>query len=145
VTERWKKFEDAVAHELKCLSAKRPLVVHRFYDTRSAGSFLPNQPGDFLVIRSGEAFLLELKSSAVHTSLRSCLSETVSPQQIGHHKMWARAGAYCWFLFLGADGNLELWSSRVCITARGEGKPLKKNEVYGTYPSIHLLLEDLLG
>ena len=123
--ERWKKFENDVHAYLKEAAKTLPLVVHRFYDSRSAGDMLPNQPGDFLIVHHGAATLLELKSSETHNSLRSCFSNAVPAAQIGQHIIWGRAGAKAWFLFLGADGRFESWPSSACQEARSTGQPLK--------------------
>lgn len=110
-SHKWKVFEDRTHEYLKKRAETAPLVVHRFYDTRSAGDFLPSQPGDFLVIYRGVPILLELKSSDKHASLRACFSNNVSSGQLAQHRIWSRAEVATWFLFQGRDADFpyELW------------------------------------
>ena len=110
-SRKWKVFEDRTHEYLKKRAETSLLVVHRFYDTRSAGDFLPSQPGDFLVVYSGVPILLELKASDKHASLRACFSNNVSSGQLAQHRIWGRAKVATWFLFhgKGADFPYELW------------------------------------
>lgn len=143
-----KRFEREVHTALKELEQTRSLLVHRFYDTYSAGDYLPAQPGDFLIIYKGIPILLELKGSCIHESLRACFSSAVTPNQIGSHILWNRAKASCWFLFNfnGQHGEnfYELWPSTACISARETGKPLKLTLRYGKYTSVGDAIDSLL-
>lgn len=145
--ERWRKFENDVHDYLREQAKERALIVHRFYDSKSAGDMLPAQPGDFLVIYQAMPILLELKSSEVFDSLRSCFSSHVSSAQIAFHRLWRRAGAQTWFLFLGADGRFERWPLFPCQLARETGKPLKngRQRTFGALSkTIESVLEDHL-
>lgn len=143
-----KRFEQVIYAKLRAAESKLPLIVHRFYDTHSAGNVLPAQPGDFLVIYRGVSALLELKGSCVNRSFRACFSSAVPGSQVGSHQLWQRAGAKCWFLFNFTGENkeqiYELWPSEVCIAARRDSKPLRLSDRYGVYSSADELIEDLL-
>lgn len=141
--ERWKKFEQDVQSYLTTQAITRPLVLHRFYDTRSAGASLPTQPGDFLVIYNGSPILLELKSSETHDSLRGCFSSAVPATQVAFHMLWKRAGAETWILFLGADGRYELWPFFSYQRAKETGRPLKIGD-QRTFSKLNNLLEAVL-
>jgi len=113
----WRKTEQQFYSICKDLGETLPLICHRFYDSRSAGSYLPNQPGDFLLVINGQAVLVEIKTSEKHSSLSSCFSSHVSKTQLAHHRLWMRAGAQCWFLFgyFNVEPFYELWGSDVCV------------------------------
>lgn len=141
--ERWKRFEEDTATYLSKQAATRPLLVHRFYDSRSAGTILPAQPADFLVIHQGIPILVELKSSEVHDSLRACFSSAVTKQQLAQHRIWRRAGARCWFLFYGAEGRYERWPHYACQEAANTGKPLTRGSQM-TFSKLPDMLESIL-
>lgn len=90
-------LQKAVQDALKRYCEKNPAVWHRFYDTHSAGRFLPVQPGDFLFVVQGVAHLIECKSTETGESLERLARK--SPEQIGKHKLWARAGAHTWYVY----------------------------------------------
>jgi len=126
---KWKEFESGIQEYLQGREAEEPLTYHRFYDTASAGDFLPAQPGDFLVLSRGHCILLEAKHSVVHKSLKSCFASAVSSAQIGFHRVWQRAGATTYFIFKhepedGQTPILELWDGKQLVMARHDGRRL---------------------
>ena len=125
-----------VLEELKC---KCPLTYIRLYDTKSArGKFLPPQPGDFIVASPNGGHLLECKASKEHQSLRSCLASNVEAHQAASHRMWARAGQPCWFLFHSVmTSELELWPGLVVGEARAKGAVLNKDNALRVGLDMH--------
>jgi len=128
--EKGKVFEEEFQLYLKGLMQKYPAVPHRLYDTRSAGSYLPDQPGDFFLLFKGALHLWELKSSEVHDSLAANLSGLLSKEQATHHKLWRRAGAVTHVLFLQQrTGRVELWhGGHVAEVRHAAGKRLKRQD-----------------
>lgn len=124
----WRKFEQDIQNYLQKREAEEPMTYHRFYDTASAGDFLPAQPGDFLILSRGHAILLEAKHSTVHASLKSCFASHVKDNQIGFHRIWQRAGATTFFIFKseisGHNPVIELWDGKALVTARHQGRRL---------------------
>jgi hypothetical protein len=123
-----KWFEQKVQDELQMLKGTRYCTFVRLYDTGSAqGAYLPEQPGDFIVVPryfSG-AILLECKSSGVKDSLRGCLSANVKKEQAAQHLIWESVGQPAWFLFYSKeDDMLELWPGGYVATCRNAGRPL---------------------
>ena len=142
-------FEKALHTHYKELANNRPMIVHRFQDTKAARvNFLPNQPGDFLVIYVGRPTLIECKASMKHDSLRSCASSMIDAGQLGHHKLWLRAGARCLFVFEATGiGCYEIWRSEDVIEARAAGKPLPKGGAVESLDKVQFLqtLDAILG
>lgn len=92
-------LETLVQQALTALCAMRPAFWHRFYDTKSARGFLPAQPGDFMLIWQGKAYLIECKSSDKDNCVPMAWR---TPEQIGKHKLWLRAGGYSLYVHLRA-------------------------------------------
>lgn len=134
--EYGKEFEVDLAEMMKEAQRKVKIAYARLYDTRSAGSYLPEQPGDFIVSLNGKPFLLELKTSLKFGSLgskRAALTELVSDNQVAAARIWSRAGAIPLFLFKeGGSSDIEIW--------RGEDVA----EAYLT-PRVPLLPEKLVA
>ena len=107
-----KKFEGEVGDYLKKLMNTCPAYLHRLYDTTSAGSLLPSQPGDFVYLWRGTAWLIEVKSSTRFDSLAG-KRETLGlfdSAQIAKMRLWERAGGETAVVFKGYEtGNLEFW------------------------------------
>lgn len=124
------------------------MLVHRFYDTHSAGDFLPAQPGDFLVVKGGHSILIEAKHSVKHKSLRACFSSHVKNEQIGQHIIWQRAGATTLFLFkseMDPDKPvIEVWSGQYLIKARTSGTRLKLGSRLTVRESVEQTIDWLL-
>ena len=139
-------FEREVQDVLELQSTLTRLTYVRLYDTKSArGKFLPEQPGDFIVAADG-GHLLECKASEKHTSLRSCLADNVSTQQAASHRLWARTGNPCWFVFYSlTTQSLELWEGGVVGLHRAKGTTLPaEGEEGGPLIVSRATLADLL-
>lgn len=88
-----------------------PIEIVRLYDTHSAGSFLPAQGGDFILIRNGHGVLLDTKYSGKNQSLVTCLKSAWSDSQASRMRLWSRAGGTSIVLFLGSGGMVEVWDA----------------------------------
>ncbi len=128
--EKGKEFEEDFRLWLKHLTEKHGAMYHRFYDTRSAGAYLPDQPGDYLLIWRGAPHLWELKSSGAHNSLAAGLGTLMSKEQATFHKLWQRAGATTHVLFWQqVTGEVELWHGGHVATVRHEkGRRLARQD-----------------
>lgn len=124
-----KGFEEQFRLFLKHICSTVPAVMHRFYDTHSAGSIMPTQPGDFQLVYRRHLHLFELKSSEKHQSLASGLSSLVDLDQMALMNFWHRGGAVTHYLFLSQqDGAVELWDGGlVCQTKLSPRARLKKD------------------
>jgi hypothetical protein len=141
----WRKLEEAIWDELKSLVAFSQLYVHRFYDSRSAGNTLPNQPSDFLAIHEGQSHFIEAKFSAVHRSLYSCFSNNVDDQQIASARMALRAGADYWVIFAtGLESRIEVWPGKHLADSRVKHRRLDKNQAK-VFPSLSEAIVYVLG
>lgn len=111
--QRGKDFEGKVQDYLRSMERKRRVITLRLYDTRSAGNYLPAQPGDFVTVAHSKPFLIEAKSSEVHRSLagkRAPLTSLFDPEQVAKMRLWKRAGAKVWVIFQSQETKLiELW------------------------------------
>jgi len=104
------EFEADIQKHLLSFELKNRMRWHRFYDSRSAAGFLPEQPADHLVLWEGRAFLLEAKLSVEYTSLSSCLSSNLSSGQAAQLQLWRYAGATCAVIFKDyTGGHVEFW------------------------------------
>jgi hypothetical protein len=119
----WRKFENDVQELFLSRMERERMVYHRFYDTASAGNFLPAQPGDHLVVYQGMPILIETKYSGKHATLRSCFSSNVDDGQMGSHRIWTRAGAITLLAFRGTEGH-ELWDGAYLVECRMTGTRL---------------------
>ena len=98
------------------LETNQGVFFQRFYDTKSAGTFLPEQPADFLAAGPTGAYLVECKASFWKESLAACLSNAVSGGQAANAKLWCRSGPnqHSLFLFFCADaGKVEVWDGEL--------------------------------
>ena len=120
IKEVAKDFEEETRLVLEKYIRQNPTTYIRLYDTRSAGSYMPNQPGDFVAVLSGKANLIECKVSEVETTLvkhRNLVTKNFSDPQIAHMRVWHRAGANCIVLFMNPDeGVIELWDGHYIAT-----------------------------
>lgn len=109
-----KEFEGEVQDELQSYQARHPTVTLRLYDTRSAGNYIPSQPGDFISVYFGNVNLLEVKSSLSHCTLegkRAPLTELFDAEQVAKMRLWHRAGANVWVIFKDQNSDhIEVWS-----------------------------------
>ena len=125
------RFEDDTQECLTKFKRMQLLNFVRLYDTKSARNFLPAQPGDFIVA-SGRAHLLECKSSEKYRTLAEgqCLEDNVSAVQAAEHRLWAKAGNPCWFIFYSQPaGQVELWRGDVVGLAYAKKQTLGEPEV----------------
>jgi hypothetical protein len=121
----WQSLEDEIQQFLVARQRIGKTMFHRFYDTRSAGNFMPGQPADFLVINNSKTYFIEAKFSEVHESLKSCFSGAVSGNQTASAHMADRAGATYVFLFYSQKADLfELWDGEYCFQQRSKGQRL---------------------
>lgn len=136
--EKGKEFEEQFRLFLKDLMHKHPVASARFYDTHSAGTYLPDQPGDTIACVRGICHLFELKSSEVHASLTAGLSKLLAHHQASHLKIWARAGASTHVVFWQqATGVIELWDGEAVAIVRNEAHMrLKTDGVCDIYPNF---------
>jgi hypothetical protein len=136
--EKGKEFEEQFRLFLKDLMHKHPVASARFYDTHSAGTYLPDQPGDTIACVRGICHLFELKSSEVHSSLTAGLSKLLAHHQASHLKIWARAGASTHVVFWQQHtGVVELWDGESVAIVRNEAHMrLKAEGVCDIYPDF---------
>lgn len=84
----------------------------RLYDSRSAGSLLPPQVGDFIGCHAGRGFLLEVKASVVHASLAEpgAMRKLIKSHQALGSYLMQRSGGQGLFLFRSrVSQGLEIW------------------------------------
>lgn len=107
------EFQTRVQNVLSGLQSTNAMVYHRLYDTKSAGNFLPGQPGDFCGCWKGRAFLIEVKLSTKHTSLagsRAPLNSLFDDEQVAKMRLWSMAKAQTLVIFKShTDGAVEVW------------------------------------
>jgi len=89
--DKGKKLE---ADCIKLFKAKE-IWYHRFYDSRSAGGFLPPQPSDFLAI-TDKPFFIECKESEKMTIYASAFR----PSQLKTMKEMIKRGINYYIIFL---------------------------------------------
>jgi hypothetical protein len=136
--ERGKEFEEQFRVFLKHLMEKHPVASARFYDTHSAGAYLPDQPADTIACVLGICHLFELKSSEVHASLSAGLSKLLKAHQASHLRIWARAGASTHIVFWQQKtGIIELWDGEaVGLVRHAPQARLKPAGICVTYPDF---------
>lgn len=126
------KLEDAIQAWLEDALRTTPLMWNRFYDTKSAGAYLPPQPSDFHADFNGVSTYIEAKFSRKHLSLRGCFANNVDSNQVASARLAERAGASYWFVFYsGLSGLFEAWPGHAAVFARHEGKPLTDSRKCG--------------
>lgn len=131
-------FEGKITDALKAIKkdTNKRLYLHRFYDTKSAGSYLPEQPADFQVAASAGVWLVEAKASFKKPSLTSCLGNALKGHQATSMLLWGRVNKPSLILFFCAETEqVELWdgasTARVRITPNAR---LRKEDVLETIP-----------
>ena len=106
------EFQDEVQKKLMEHMRTAPSYTMRLYDTKSAGAYLPSQPGDFISIYKGLPILVEAKSSGNVSSLsqnRSAL-QLFDNEQLAKSRLWIRAGGSASAIFRCQQSkNLEVW------------------------------------
>lgn len=121
-------FEGKVNEAGMTLKVSEPVFWHRFPDSFAARGALPVQPGDFMLTTPSDTMLIEVKTSEVHKSLKSCAASIIESQQVGSHLLWHRAGRNSLFLFYsGPTSEMEVWDGYGVAKARADGKVLPNN------------------
>lgn len=143
--QHWKELEQETNDYLENRQSTERFFFHRFYDTASAGHYIPPSPSDFLVVAQGQATFLECKFSKVHESLVSCFSRHVRDEQIGYMLLTTRAGArYCVIFYSSVSKTFEAWDGGYLVTVKEKERArLAKGRVLGTAGTLHELLHDL--
>lgn len=142
--EDGKVFEEWVQDILTDLQENHRAMYHRFYDTHSAGGFLPAQPGDFLVLKGGFPLLIECKSSRKDPTLtRRYLSDSFGDAQCGKMRIWLRAGAGGIFLFRSDPAQtIEVWPAEYTINTKNIARKSPDiEEVFSVLPINKLSLK----
>lgn len=85
------------------------LEIVRLYDTHAAGSILPAQGGDFILLFAGKAILIDTKLTTKHECLSSCLKSAASETQMARMRLWNRAGGVSWLVFRTSSGAVDVW------------------------------------
>lgn len=139
--------EDTVKAALEELQNAGPLFYTRLYDTRSASTFLPPQPGDFIGICEGTGFLLEVKASTKFDSLcqPGAMRKLIDSKQALSSYMACRAKGEGLFLFRSKQAQVvEIWDGgkvrEAYVTPRGSlsGAPGKGILKRGFCDDAHL-------
>lgn len=125
------KLQTDFKKEMDSLASVNWFHVLRLYDTTSArGSFLPAQPGDFLLHKDSKVLLIETKASSVHDSLRSCLSSNMKKAQAANLGLWSACKNKSEVVFAHYDSDrgkwssFEVWEGEYVSTCRKKGKVL---------------------
>ncbi len=113
------EFEQVVQTGLKYLETYHRCAYERKYDTKSAGTFMPAQPCDFMTERDGVHVLLECKASEVHSTFtRKHVTDNVGDKQVAGMRIWMRAGSNAFYLFYSLTADIvELWPAEEVIHA----------------------------
>lgn len=99
-------LQKELASALKDYQEEKPSFWYRFYDSKSAGRFLPKQPGDFFWLLPGvAAILIEAKSTTTGAPLQKLLE----PGQCGKHRLWRRGGGLSVFVYYNEVDDLLMW------------------------------------
>ncbi len=118
------------------------LLFHRFYDTKSAGAYLPEQPADFLIGCPTGAYLLEAKASFKKESLASCLANAVSSGQAAEAHLWCRTGPNqksLFVFFCASTEQIEIWDGELVSATFIKPKArLRKEDALHTGPISEL-------
>lgn len=101
-----KLLEGKLQTALQDFMTNKPSFYYRFYDTQSAGNYLPAQPGDFLWLIPGvPAILVEAKSTEAHATLK----KLVKPEQRGKHRLWIRSKHLAAFVYADLVKDKMQW------------------------------------
>lgn len=142
---RWEQLEAVIQAELVAVQAAKPLVWFRFYDTKSAGTFLPQQPADFQACFDGKATMIEAKFSEAHESLKCCFAGSVKSHQLASARIWARAGAkYIVIFYSKLSGLIEVWDGLYLSECRSRGERLSLDR-RRTYDNLSTALAKEIG
>ena len=143
--ERGKDFEADFQAVLKSMHQRLKCNYYRFYDTRSAGAFMPSQPADYFLGIQGAMHFFELKSSEKFDNLGSGLSTLMDKDQAAHLRLWARAGACVHVLFLDqVSGAVEWWDGLKVAEHRASGKSIKPYGIRIHYTDFSTFANDFI-
>ncbi len=142
---RWEALESTIRTELVKAQEKHPLCFHRFYDTKSANTLLPQQPADFQACYLGKVCMLEAKFSQAHESLRNNFAGAVRANQLAAARIWTRAGAKYIVLFHSSlSGITECWDGIYLAECKSRGVKLSLDE-RRLYDSVELAVRLEIG
>jgi hypothetical protein len=128
IIKHWTALENKIQEELVAMQEVSPLHWVRFYDTKSAGNFMPSQPADFGVLFNGHYTYIEAKYSAHNDSLRNNFAGGVSDKQLASARLAERAGGSYWVLFYSRPLNtVELWPGGYLRRCRADSKLIDKS------------------
>ena len=123
-------FEGVCQSMLDQSMQKGPSFFSRLYDSRSAGSFLPQQAADFIGAHHGKPFLLEAKGSIVHDSLMAsgAMRKLLKDHQVLASYLMQRAGGLGLIAFRSRVSEMvEIWDGGIIRpvynTPRGKLSP----------------------
>ena len=127
-----KYFEDKIVTPvLVTMASKYLMYVNKMKDSYTSGQITTTAPADYMVNYSRTPYLIECKASTVHYSLRSCLADAVSNQQVAHHRLWHRALSPSLFLFYSDQTALiEIWDGEDVVHFRDIGKPINVDPLH---------------
>ena len=141
--ERGKEFEADFQAVLKSMHQRLKSNYYRFYDTRSAGAFMPSQPADYFLGFKGAMHFFELKSSEKYDNLGGGLSTLMDKDQAAHLRLWSRAGAGVHVLFLDQmSGAVEWWDGLMVSSARAAGRSIKPSGIRIHYTDFATFAQD---
>lgn len=103
------EFQTDFQHHFEFLRTYTKLEIIRLYDTHAAGSLLPAQGGDFIVMFQKRGVMIDTKRSTVHPTLEKCLKSVVTKTQMSRMRLWVRAGGLAKLVFLGTN-CMEIWN-----------------------------------
>jgi len=142
---RWEDLESAARTELVKAQESYPLCFHRFYDTKSANTILPQQPADFQACYLGKVCMLELKFSEAHESLRNNFAGAVRANQLASARVWTRAGARYIILFHSSlSGIVECWDGLYLAECKSKGVKLSLDQ-RRLYDSVEQAIQREVG
>jgi len=142
---RWEALESAVRTELVKAQETYPLAFHRFYDTKSANTLLPQQPADFQACYLGKICMLEVKFSQAHESLRNNFAGAVRTNQLAAARVWTRAKArYIVLFYSSLSGIVECWDGLYLAECKSRGAKLSLDE-RRLYDSVELAIRREVG
>jgi hypothetical protein len=104
------KFQTEFQRFLEVERTHHKLEIIRLYDTHAAGSLLPAQGGDFILMFAGKGILIDTKLTTKHECLSTCLKSAASETQMSRMRLWNRAGGISWLVFQGSAGNIDAWA-----------------------------------
>lgn len=103
------EFQTDFQRHFEHLRNFKKLEIVRLYDTHAAGSLIPAQGGDFIVMFQKRGIMIDTKLSTIHATLEKCLKSSTSETQMSRMRLWVRAGGLAKLVFFGTHG-LEIWN-----------------------------------